>query len=47
MPNITKSVEVGAPVEKVFEMLDNPENFPVFVPNVTKVSNTRSPWPNP
>src|SRR5947208_14778159 len=41
MPNITKSVEVGAPVEKVFEMLDNPENFPVFVPNVTKVSNIR------
>src|SRR5437016_1098503 len=41
MPNITKSVEVGAPVEKVFEMLDNPENFPVYVPNVTKVSNIR------
>src|SRR5207245_45408 len=39
--NITKSVEVGAPVEKVFEMLDNPENFPVYVPNVTKVSNIR------
>src|SRR5206468_9981814 len=31
----------GAPVEKVFVMLDNPENFPVFVPNVTKVSNIR------
>src|SRR5256712_10584579 len=41
MPKITKSVEAGAPVEKVFEMLDNPENFPVYVPNVTKVSNIR------
>ncbi|TMA01526.1 MAG: hypothetical protein E6J97_02640 [Methanobacteriota archaeon] len=41
MPKITKSVEVDAPVEKVFEMLDNPENFPVYVPNVTKVSNIR------
>src|SRR2546429_623377 len=41
MPKITRSVEVGAPVEKVFEMLDNPENFPVFVPNVKKVSKIR------
>ncbi len=41
MPKITRTVEVDAPVEKVFEMLDNPENFPVFVPNVTKVSNIR------
>src|SRR3989442_9161777 len=41
MPRITKSLEVGAPVEKVFEMLDDPENFPVYVPNVTKVSNIR------
>jgi len=39
MPRITKTVEVEAPAEKVFEMLDNPENFPVYVPNVTKVSN--------
>src|SRR5437870_12988329 len=41
MPKITKSLEVGAPVEKVFDMLDDPENFPVYVPNVTKVSNIR------
>src|SRR5712691_10284265 len=41
MPRITKSLEVGAPVEKVFEMLDDPENFPVYVPIVTKVSNIR------
>ena len=41
MPKITKTVEVAAPMEKVFEMLDDPENFPVYVPNVTKVSNIR------
>ena len=41
MPRITKTVEVEGPVEKVFEMLDDPENFPVYVPNVTKVSNIR------
>ncbi len=41
MPKITRTVDVDSPVDKVFEMLDEPENFPVFVPNVTKVSNVR------
>ena len=41
MPKISRTVDVESHVNKLFELLDNPENFPVFVPNVTKVSNIR------
>ncbi len=37
MAEIHKSVTIEAPVEKAFEIVDDPENFPRYVPNVSQV----------
>ncbi len=38
MPKIEKSVQVNAPVEKVFEVIQQTEAFPQFLPHVKAVS---------
>lgn len=37
MSEIHKSVTIDAPAEKVYEFVDNPENFSKYVPNVQRV----------
>ena len=37
MSEIHKSVTIDAPAEKVYEFVDNPENFSKYVPNVERV----------
>lgn len=37
MSEIHKTVTFDAPVEKVFELVDNPDNIPKFIPNVERV----------
>ena len=41
MAEIHKSTTVAAPVEKVFEIVDDPANFPKYVPNVNDVVDVR------
>jgi ribosome-associated toxin RatA of RatAB toxin-antitoxin module len=41
MAEIHKSATVAAPVEKVFEIVDDPANFPKYVPNVHDVVDVR------
>ena len=41
MAEIHKNTTVGEPVEKVFEIVDNPANFPKYVPNVRDVVDVR------
>jgi len=41
MAEIHKSTTVAAPVEKVFEIVDDPANFPRYVPNVHEVADVR------
>ncbi len=44
MAEIHKSTTVAAPVDKVFEIVDDPANFPKYVPNVQDVVDVhRSP----
>ncbi len=38
MAEIHKSTTVAAPVDKVFEIVDDPANFPKYVPNVQDVA---------
>ncbi len=41
MAEIHKTVTIDAPADKVFEIVDNPENFPRYVPNVSQVVDVR------
>lgn len=41
MAEIHKSTTVAAPVDKVFEIVDDPANFPRYVPNVQEVADVR------
>jgi len=41
MAEIHKSATVAVPVEKVFEIVDDPANFPKYVPNVHDVVDVR------
>ena len=41
MAEIHKSTTVAAPVDKVFEIVDDPANFPKYVPNVYDVVDVR------
>ena len=41
MAEIHKTVTIDAPADKVFEIVDNPENFTRYVPNVTQVVDVR------
>jgi len=41
MAEIHKSTIVAAPVDKVFEIVDDPANFPKYVPNVQGVEDVR------
>ena len=41
MAEIHKSATVAAPVDKVFEIVDDPANFPKYVPNVHEVVDIR------
>ncbi|HLI51148.1 MAG TPA: SRPBCC family protein [Thermomicrobiaceae bacterium] len=39
MPQIQKTATINAPIERVFEAIDDPEMMPRYVPSVTKVSD--------
>jgi carbon monoxide dehydrogenase subunit G len=41
MPSVTKSMDINAPIEKVFDACDKPENAPMIFPNVDAVSDIR------
>jgi carbon monoxide dehydrogenase subunit G len=41
MPTVAKTIEINAPIEKVFDACDNPENAPVIFPNVSSVSDIK------
>jgi uncharacterized membrane protein len=41
MSEIHKTVTFDAPVEKVFELVDNPENIPKFMANVERVVDVK------
>jgi uncharacterized membrane protein len=41
MKEITKSVLINAPVEKVYEFLANPENLPAVWPSLVEVKNVK------
>ncbi len=41
MAEIHKTVTIDASVEKVFDIVDDPENFPKYVPNVSQVVDVR------
>ncbi len=41
MAEIHKTATIDAPAEKLFEIVDNPENFPGYVPNVSQVVDVR------
>ncbi len=38
MPSIHKEISINAPADAVFGLIDDPEAFPRFSPNVTEVS---------
>lgn len=39
MPKFEREVEIDAPVEKVWEVLTNPENWPQWFPGIESVAN--------
>lgn len=41
MAKITKTIEIDAPVERVFELMANPNNLPEVWPSMVEVSNVR------
>ncbi len=41
MATITKTIDINAPVEKVFEILTDPKRVPEFAPGVTSVEDIR------
>lgn len=41
MSEIHKTATIDAPVEKVFALVDNPENIPKYVPNVERVVDVK------
>jgi ribosome-associated toxin RatA of RatAB toxin-antitoxin module len=41
MAEIHKTVTIDAPAEKVFDIVDDPENYPKYVPNVSQVVDVR------
>lgn len=41
MAEIHRSATVAAPVDKLFEIVDDPANFPRYVPNVQEVADVR------
>jgi carbon monoxide dehydrogenase subunit G len=42
MPNFERSVEIDAPVDKVWKVMTNPEFWPQWFPGVDSVSNVTS-----
>ena len=45
MPVVTKSMEIKAPVAKVFEVVTNPDNWTKFVSNLVEVSDKSADLP--
>jgi len=41
MSEIHKNATIDAPADKVYEFVDNPENFPQYVPNVERVEDIK------
>ena len=41
MAAIQKTIVVNAPIEQVFQALDDPDKMPLYVPNVTKISDVQ------
>lgn len=41
MSEIHKTITIDSPVEAVFEIVDDPQNFPKYVPNVNQVADVR------
>ena len=41
MAEIHKTGTIGAPAEKFFDIVDDPENYPKYVPNVSQVVDVR------
>ncbi len=41
MTKIIRTIDIEAPVEKVFEKCDDPNAFPQYVPNVSSVTNVQ------
>ena len=41
MSEIRKTATFDAPVEKVFELIDNPDNIPKYIPNVERVADVK------
>ena len=41
MAEIHKTVTIDAPADKVFDIVDDPENYPKYVPNVSRVVDVR------
>ena len=41
LATITKSIDIDAPVEKVFELLNDPKRVPKYAPGVTSVEDVR------
>jgi ribosome-associated toxin RatA of RatAB toxin-antitoxin module len=41
MAQIHKTVTIDAPAEKVFDIVDDPDNYPKYVPNVSQVVDVR------
>jgi len=41
MSEIHKTTTFDSPVEKVFELVDNPENIPKYIPNVERVADVK------
>ena len=41
MSEIHKTVTIDSPVEAVFEIVDDPQNFPKYVPNVNRVADVQ------
>ena len=41
MSEIRKTATFDAPVEKVFELIENPDNIPKYIPNVERVADVK------
>ena len=41
MAEIHKTVTIDAPIARVFDIVDDPENYPKYVPNVSQVVDVR------
>lgn len=45
MPNVTETVEIAAPAEKVFEFVVEPERATMFLPGLNRISNVSTAQP--